>query len=420
MRRLPGPHRSDSRDWCSSRPLLALTCTACLAIVSLAAPVPVATAEPVTLDVAVYEWLPQPGWAAWRLERDFEAANPQIDLRVDLWSPYDDETLGRISDYDVAEIDLYAIGGLAGKLDKLPGDLVADDVIPEAAALQKAHGEYVVLHWLCGNFLVGWSDNDALREARTFVELLAALDPEAGRPLLMDMGGTGTLGGYYADALIDQRGANWVRQHLMHLTGKDVSPYAVDAVVRMAREMLREQFQYREHFHDYAPRVYPQTFARYPLGALVGYSEGAFHVQAERQLMPPATSKLAADDIFARQIPFAGNMQGMPVWADGYVVPTGKLASKQDAIRAFLGYAVSAAAYSVQEAPGKYTPSCYLLPARAAGYDASVLEKQPAIPHYRDALVGELLFVDDPQIRAGMKLAGGHVSRALGEVQAMH
>ncbi len=143
--------------------------------------------DKVDLQVAIFAYLPDASAAIERLEELFEKQNPKIDIDFELWNPYDDaiddDGLEQILDFDVVEIDVcrieQLIAGHVGGIEKLPAASrpAADDCVGPAKPLAKsAMGEYVVPHWVCGFSLMTRKSNQAASQAKTFTELLKAMN----------------------------------------------------------------------------------------------------------------------------------------------------------------------------------------------------------------------------------------------------
>lgn len=225
----------------------------------------------VDLHVAVFAYLPDASTAIEKLEEEFEARYSSIDLDIELLNPYDDEIeadgLSQLVDFDVVEIDACRIdqlmGGALGGIDKLPPDLLRPKgayVGPASFIRTQPEGDYIVPHWVCGNFIVIWQSNKEANAANTFTELLTALDP-GKRPILAAMWGRTTLGEYYADAMLDMYGPQQAADHLKKLgTGEaKLDPQAVKAVVALADELPSKQRSQLKHFDNhsyYLPRIF--------------------------------------------------------------------------------------------------------------------------------------------------------------------
>jgi hypothetical protein len=377
------------------------------------------------LTVAIFAWLPDAAAALEKLEEGFEAAHQPIDLELELWDPYKDtvadDGLEQIQRFDVVEIDICRlpelIDGAFGGLDMMPPGLrgEAGRYVEAAQALVAGtQGAYVAPHWVCGDFLVFWAGNQALAAAGTLSEILDALDPAQGRPLLADLCGSSTLGALYADAVLDLRGAEFARAHLEQLTmgAAQLDEEAATAVARLASELPTRFREHLEHYHD-LNWVYPRHFADTPGGALLGYSERLYHAQRELQLDPDRKLPIIrAEEVVVRPLPFGATSQGTPCWLDGFVIPHGKLGPKRRAITSFVRFALSEKGYLAFIEPTAYQPSTYLLPAHSNGYSEAIVKRQPAINGYRDAL-DDALLIDGWRLWQGVRTAGGALEKRI-------
>ena len=378
----------------------------------------------VDLHVAVFAYLPDASAAIEKLEDEFEARYASIDLDIELLNPYDDEVemdgLSQLVDFDVVEIDVCRIdqlmGGALGGIDKLPATLLRPEssYVGPAKTLRAApEGNYVVPHWMCGNFLVTWQSNNEVNTANTFTELLAALNPDK-HPILAPMWGRTTLGEYYADAMLDMYGPQSAREHLNKLgTGEvKLDSKAARAVVALADELPRAQRGELKHFDEHAyylPRLFASDDTK-NAAVLLGYSERLYYAERERQLGPGVTlPAITPKDVCVRQFSFADKSQGTPCWVDGFVVPKGKFAGKQAAISAFLLFIQSPDGYRPFAKPGPYFAATNLLPASSAAYeDEQLAALQPTLSTYRDVL-GDGFLVQESTTWKGMREAGAQL-----------
>ncbi len=377
------------------------------------------------LTVAIFAWLPDAAAALETLEESFEAAHERIDLELELWNPYKDtvadDGLQQTQRFDVVEIDVCRlpelIDGAFGGLDMMPPELRGEPrryVKAAQALVAGTQGAYVAPHWVCGDFLVFWTGNQALAAAGTLSEILDALDPAQGRPLLADLWGSSTLGALYADAVLDLRGAEFARAHLEQLAagGAELDEEAAAAVVRLASELPTRFREYLKHYHD-LNWVYPRHFADTPGAALLGYSERLYHAQRELQLDPDRELPIIrAEEIVVRPLPFGTTSRGTPCWLDGFVIPQGKLGPKRGAITSFIRFALSEKGYLAFVEPTAYQPATYLLPAHENGYSEAIVERQPAIGEYRDALDGAML-IDGWGLWQGLRAAGDTLEKRI-------
>lgn len=256
-----------------------------------------------------------------------------------------------------------------------------------------------------------------LVNSKTFSQVLEALNPGSGKPLLAAMWGKTSLGEIYADALIDIYGQEKAKQHLIDLfRGGDpvkLDPAAKDAVLKLASELDATNRKNLSHFNNHSYFL-PRVFASSATSVLYGYSERLYYAERELQLIPGAQlPSLKPEDIVVRQFPFGEKSNGTPTWVDGFVVPKGKLKQNEAAIAAFIKFIQSDDAYLAFGEPTPSLAPAYLLPATATAYsNASQLKNQPLLPKFRDAL-DDSFVVSDHEVWQGMRQAGGELRKAL-------
>lgn len=376
------------------------------------------------LNVAIFPYLPDAESAVERLEMAFEAfakkKGHSIDLDIELVSTYDDG-IKNVAKYDVAEIDLCMLDALR-EAGQLPLDEIPDSfrqanakwVGPAHVAMLRQSAKYTLPHWVCGNFLVHWKGDVALEKAMNFEQILVALDPGQGRNLYADLWGGGTLGEYYADAVLDIYGADEARKHLTELAtapksevSKKLHSDAVLALWRLTMELQKEHRQKRKPLHDLA-FVYPRAFAFESDSCLLGYSERLHHL--ERRLMEEPwqarSFPVNSEQLVVRQFPFGESSKGTPTWVDAFVIPKGKLASKHDAIVLFLEFTMSNDGYRCFLEPREYFPGAYLLPADENVYESDYVKTQmPALGSYRKCIDTSFPMLDHELFR-GIDVAG--------------
>ncbi len=386
---------------------------------------PLAT-ERADLNVAVFKYLPDASSAIERFEEAFESAHPLIDLDLELWNPYDDpvekDGLGQISRFDIVEIDTCRIdellGGHLGGLDPLPPSAIrppTDYVEPASTIMRTELSRYVLPHWVCGNFLIFWTDNRELGAARSFDDFVRVMDPSAGKPVLCNLWGSTGLGEFYADAVLDRVGPEAARSHLRELTtdpSTPLDPAARDAVVALAAELRPAHRANLKHYANHTD-VYPRAFVDSPHSALVGYSERLYYAVRMLQLDPSRKLPcLQPKDVTVRAFSFAQSSQGTPTWCDGFVIPKGKLGPKKNEIEAFLQFAISDDGYMPFVEPTPWLAPSYLLPAVASAYDGEILKAQPLLAEFRSQLDGSFP-VTDSKVWQGMRRAGAEIKELL-------
>lgn len=390
-----------------------------------------ATTRELELNVAIFAHLPDAANAIERLEASFEreylrAHGTKFDLDLELWDPYatTPDPFERMHEFDLVEIDLLRFeevlssGKAEWAIDVLPDDLrVATHELadPHVADAHPKLLEYSVPHWLCGNFLIGFSSNTALGGAKNYEELVRVLNPKKGKPLFADLYGSNTLGSFYLDALADLKGAGPAVASVTALAAATedavLDPAARDQIFGLAEEMLPEHRSNLDHFHDFA-HIYPRAFASNQGGALIGYSERLYYLQLERQLADRKPRTFEKSEITVRPVPFGKGSQATPMWIDAFVVPAGKTKTKRVEIRAFLDFVTSEAGYHAFAEPNEYLPASHLMPALRAGYSDALAAAQPAIRDFLPHL-GEAIWIVEPRLVAGIQAAGRVLKAAL-------
>lgn len=382
--------------------------------------------QEVDLQVLVYPWLPDAESGAEKLEEEFEAyaakMGQKIDLDIALVDTYDDG-VSQITDYDIAEIDLCMLDALRREgrlpLDDIPNGIVTNDmqwVGPAGRAMSCSWASVVLPHWVCGNFFVHWSNDEELTKAKSFTEILEALDPSPGRArfLFADLWGGGTLGEFYADVLIDRHGPTYARAHLLEisktpdkLVESKLNQDAVNALRMLSMELDPNHRKTRSALHDIT-FVYPKAFSNELDSALLGYSERLYFVEREIQEQPWTGRKfpVKANELVVRQFPFGKRSQGTPTWVDAFVIPKGKLLPKKNAIKLFLAFAVSDAGYKTFLEPREWYPRSYLLPALARAYESEFVKTaMPSLAKYRANLDDSFPMIET-QLYTGLDKAG--------------
>lgn len=174
------------------------------------------------LRVALYRWIPDAGLDGFasmlrRIEAEFEARHPEIDLDVsmppyDILDDYDPASVAAAlgERFDVIEIDTLILPDLVktGEIGALEPALAAPSTHPAALAASAVDGVlYGAPHLLCTNVIISRSAEVAA--ARSAGELRAALDALGTTEinLVGDWLGDWTTASLYLDALADSRGA---------------------------------------------------------------------------------------------------------------------------------------------------------------------------------------------------------------------
>jgi len=384
-------------------------------------------ARNVELRVAVYAWLPEGASGIELLEEAFERKYKTIDLDIELFSSYTKQrneyeeykVLDSLGEFDIVEIDYVSLDkSLKSRLQPIPeGTRVSpNSVVGPAKPILKAGGdEWIVPHWVCGNFLVS---RDKTMEATpmSWAALRRKLDATAGTPLLVDFHGTSTTGDLYADAVLDILGPELARKNLLGLASgiTEVNEEAALKVLSLGVELPPKFRNSVSYWHNH-PQAYPEAFSKSPNGMLLGYSERLYFVERELQLniagSPPPL--FAVNSLAITQFSFSKNSQGTPSYMDGFVIPRKSRSDSQDsAIALFLEFIQTEEAYMAFIKPRMYHPASYLLPAIGAVYDSNEVSlAAPLLKRYRDVL-GES-FPIDAELYKGLRVAGKEIERRI-------
>lgn len=295
------------------------------------------------LRAALYPFVPDKKGLFWKLEQEFEAANPYIDLQiVDLSADYYSGGLktalgsGKPPAVDVAEVDTIFLRDLIE--DKLITEFPAGQIVDEADFLTvsveaaRLDGKYYgVPHWVCGNFLFFRADDPEAGKLAKVISL-DGLERVLGRPsneasaLLMDLRGGVTLGEAYLDSLLDTHGD--FAKALEHTNPESPDSDALKSLARLFRLTPGGLCDSEKH-HDFG-QFYPRQFARRKARVFVGYSEQIYYTVDEYlHGIPdgePAVGKIDVDfdngkttsqnDIRAISAPFADAGSNPLAWVD--------------------------------------------------------------------------------------------------------
>ena len=386
---------------------------------------------PSSLNIALFKYIPDANSAIERFEERFEAAHPEIDLDIELWDPYRDavekDGIEQICRFDVVEIDVCRLDELLSNrrfaLDPMPAAIIrtaGQFIEPARTVAAGPAGKYVAPHWVCGNFLVFWSDGSQATNVNTYDGLIKVADPASGAPLLADLSGSTGLGEFYADALLDQYGQEEASSMLRQLADLPASAPAVldtqtsEKIIALSAECSPRFRDNLEYFHDHS-YVYPREFATNRRAIMIGYSERLYYTERELQLQPKKYPPcVGRHELVVTQIPFSNISRGTPSWVDGFVIPKGKLAKKRREIEAFLKFALSPEGYAAFAEPTQYLAASYLLPATAQAYGGELEKLQPCLAMFRDQLDASFP-VTDAKVWRGMRRAGGELEKILKE-----
>jgi hypothetical protein len=385
------------------------------------------TSDRLDLNVAIFAYMPDASTAIEKLESAFEHQYPSIDLDLELWNPYDDsfkdDGLEQIINFDIVEVDLCRIDELVdgkfGGLDRMPTALrkQPSDFVGAAKSVYETElSNYVVPHWVCGLYTMFWAENTDVTKAVTFEDFCAVVGQQNSRPLHMAMWGSSDLGQLYGDVLLDIKGVDFTRKHLidLHSGEVEIDETAQNAVLKLSTLLTQENRKNLEHFYNLS-HYFPRQFVHDKQSVLVGYSERLYYAEDELQLTPGNFPPiLNPEDLEIRQLSFGEISTGTPSWVDAFVIPQGKLAHKAEAISAFLQFIQSNEAYEAFAEPAPYRASSYLLPAVADAYDpnSTIVKKQPLLPKFLEAMK-EAMPIDNSNVWQGMRSAGKKLEELL-------
>lgn len=378
------------------------------------------------LSVAMFAWIPEMANAFQQMEKDFEAKHPSIDLEITGIDPYATDGYGIYSKtnefykFDIVEIDLCMFDDmfhiLPPSMEPLPSKI--NEGLSYYEGIEKLSSlklKYFLPHWLCGNLLVTDKSNP-LAKLNTFSSILGALQ-NGKSSFFANFYGKTTLGEFYADAMLDNYGADSAKKHLIGLATKKcvVNGSVIDKLESLFKVFPTEIQKDREKYSKFS-YLFPQKFYQgLPQSVLLGYSERSFYVERakmEKELDVKGT--LSPNDYKIRQFPFSDDSKGTPNWIDGFVIPGGKSFDKTVEISDFLKYAISADCYSLLNKSESY-PGRYLLPAYSNVYN-NLATSTPLLSSFKEAN-SNIFIVDSTLMYRGMRIAGEAVNERLEKVR---
>jgi hypothetical protein len=389
-----------------------------------------------SLNVAIFGYIPDSDAVATRLKKAFAKCNSGYDLCLTPLDPYHDsdqggmESLQHFGNFDVVEIDLCRLEDMRdGKigLDALPLQEwtwypTVDAVAGSAKAIVSSPDfrRYAVPHWICQNYMIRWAGNAPLKSA----PLADELSPTQGKSVLGDFWGATGLGEFYANALANKVGPVAAEKSLRKLaalssgqspTITDLDETARNAVITLASRLPRQFRTHPAYYHNHS-ELYAWTFATNKKAIFIGYSEQLFYTKLSDDAANTAASPtpICPADVSVAPLSFFGDgAKGTPSWADGFVVPKGKLAAKKPAIERFIKFATTPEAYACFEQPEPEFAAANLLPAYEAVYtDAGTKRDEPLLPVFHDTFDASFV-IDHSDVWRGMKVAGGLLEQAI-------
>ena len=345
-------------------------------------------AERRVLRAALYPYLPDAGGAYFALEEAFERANPEIDLQITLLGEryYSDNPAHasllravRQQEADVYEIDSVFLDDVRAHLAPLSLDAGATGpLISWAHDLVRLPDGRIIgaPHWVCGNFLFYRASDTAMSRVTSLAGLRRVIgtNPVRRGALLLDGGGTSTLGELYIDALMD-RYAN--PQDAIRRAGVYPPDRDTVASLREALSLNHRGLGLNDAYHD-RQGFYARQFARGQGRALVGYSERLYFVLNEtmQSCRPDEAGQdecLNASDIRVTDWPAADNSHPIG-WTDILGVDNRAPLQTQADGQAFVAFMMKPETYALFLIPAWGEAPRFLLPARDDLYDTLVAD----------------------------------------------
>jgi thiamine pyridinylase len=385
------------------------------------------------LRVALYPYVPERAEMYWKVEQEFEDANPAIDVRfVDLSAYYYsgqlEETLTK-SNADVVEVDTVLLRDLVDKklVEELPGTMLPPDTFLDVATnAAKLDGKvYGVPHWVCGNFLFFRKDDPEASRFRKLTSLdglerLVARPHSQEQSVLSDLRGSSTLGEKYLDALLDRY--KTPDEALKHLNPDALDQSAVDALNRLFALSPGGLCDSEKH-HEFG-QFYARQFAERRCRAMVGYSE-RLHFTVDHYLNgiredQPGVGKIVfewsdatsthaavgADDIDAVPATLSDSGTTMLSWVDVLSVRNGVSDQVRKDAHDFIRFFNSSDRTTTFLIPEYGHAPRYLLPAHRAIYgNAKLLKAAPLYSRFHE-IMGTGIAVTAPDLNGRLRKIG--------------
>lgn len=342
------------------------------------------------LDAVLFGYIPDAGGDGFaglraRLEQDFEAANPEIDLRlvidenVDL---YDLSASGQLATYfgtgegsaDVLELDMVLLADLVANGWVAPARVELPDAVPSAQEAVLLDGtRYGTPTYLCGNFI--YSRAPELESADDANELLQILGKAAGPgapPLIGNYAGSWTLPSFYLDAWADGHdNAPAAVQTAYPLPLDDLTVAPLRALTGACSSSGKNPCMDKTYKDNTEAEL---AFAQGRAGGFVGYSERLHYIVA-------AAPSAALPKVVSAPM---GNGSKPILFADALVTSAKCTGTCRDDADAFITFMTAVErrqliAFSQDvppDAPGGVIPR-YLLQARSSFYTAEPAASNP-------------------------------------------
>ncbi len=350
-----------------------------------------------TLRVPLYPFIPDAAGDQFkamnaRLEREFEAAHPDIDLVINPSCFKDDfyEPAQLASSlkgegecaYDVIETDTAILGDLvaAGAVrpwPRLPENIDWHPSGVSASTHTEQNALYGVPHWLCGHFVM--SRDEAVRQARTTSALVQALNARntAMPNMAFNMLGSWNLPSLYLDGWVDAYGAQNLQSAVTTSSYdqgvlRSLQTFSSTCVSSRKNPCLDGTYDLEENFD------LPATlFAENKVDATAGYSE-RLHVILKK--LPAGESP---SSIKISSVPLAEGSRPI-LFTDSYFLGVNCTDACEKAALAFVQYMSQPSTFEwilmSEDAPEGTRVPRYLLPATLDAYEAPKVRADPFYP----------------------------------------
>jgi len=377
---------------------------------------PGVTSSAFTLKVLLYPWIPDVAGddhasLEKRLVEDFQRANPHVTLQVRMvrdWESaeyvdmYDVRKLGQaLQEFHAAEIDFVTLAELVARQQVLQvGQSIAPDATAAEAAVTIGGVRYGYPTLACTEFV--HTDIDAFSATTGLGWLDALRATGVQRDVAMDLKGSYTVAGLYAQALLDGSNTGTIPSSWTD-AGKDGVPLdgaAVDSLRRLREACtVNGEAPCRDQWNDGV--LDEQAFAKGEADAHVGYSEALHDIRK-------ANGRRASLHVPLRLGVGDRNL----VYADGLVRSAATCASPEceRAFDAFARWYTSLrvrALIAFSEDQGADAVPRYVLPARSDFYTTGRAAKDPDYRQFAVAVVNGVPYVapalTDDAVRDGLK-----------------
>lgn len=353
--------------------------------------------EKITLRVPMYPYIPDAAGdgfkaLAARIEADFEASNPDVDLVVNPSCFQDDfyepESIARSLKgegdcaYDVIETDTAILGELVASgavrhWPQLPAGIPFHPAGLEASTGAPPEGRalYGVPHWLCNHFIM--SRSESVRQARSTAALVQALsDLATPEPdTAGDMLGSWNLPSLYLDGWADRHGGETLRSAVTTASYdsavlESMRSFARTCEANGANPCIDGTYSAFENFD-----VPAQLFAQGKVDSMFGYSE---RLHTIIKSLPAGAS---ASSIRISSAPLGGQGNTPILFTDSYFLSARCTGDCEKAALAFTAYMSQPSTFEwilmSEDAPEAGRVPRYLLPATLNAYTAPKVSADP-------------------------------------------